>query len=83
MMFDTTISMTTIRKLLSHELQLSYKKIYRGEVRANYLQAKQKRQLAAKLYAHELALGKKIINIDESTLDLTSYIRRGWGPRGK
>ena len=27
--------------------------------------------------------GKTVINFDESTIDLTSYLRRGWGRKGK
>ena len=30
-----------------------------------------------------IALGKQVINIDESTLDQTYYIRKGWGIKGR
>ena len=28
-------------------------------------------------------IGKRIVNIDESTIDQTAYVRRGWGPKGQ
>ena len=36
---------------------MSYRKIYRLEIRANTVKAKQKRQMAAVLYVRELAVG--------------------------
>ena len=35
------------------------------------------------MFNPNLSIGKRIINIDESTLDQTAYIRRGWGTTGK
>ena len=62
---------------------MSYKRLYRCEIRANTVKAKQKRQMAVVLYTKELSLGKRIINIDESTIDQTAYLRKGWGPKGQ
>ena len=62
---------------------MSYKKIYKKEILANTLKAKQKRQYAAYLFARLIAEGKQVINIDESTLDQTYYIRKGWGVKGQ
>ena len=62
---------------------MSYRKTYKKEVLANTVQPKQKRQYAAYMFAKTLAEGKTIINIDESTLDQTFYIRKGWGRKGK
>ena len=62
---------------------LSYQKIYRQEIRCNSIPAKQKRQLGAALFAKEMARGVTLINFDESCLDQTCYLRRGWGPTGE
>ena len=62
---------------------MSYRKIYRKDVKANTIKSKQKRQYAAYLFAKNIAEGKCIINIDESTIDQTCYIRKGWGRLGK
>ena len=53
--YDKEISLTTIRKILKIELGMSYKKIYRGNILANTIRAKQKRQYAAVLFARLLA----------------------------
>ena len=76
------LSLTSIRRML-HAEGLSYKRVYRTEIRANTVQAKQKRQIAAVLYTKQLAAGKIVINLDESTLDQTSYVRYGWGQAGR
>ena len=62
---------------------MSYRKIYKKELLANTIKAKQKRQYASYLFAKTIADGKRIINIDESTLDQTNFVRRGWGRRGR
>ena len=80
--FGIDMSLTTIHKIF-HWLRMSYKKIYRPDVRHNTVPAKQKRQLSALLFAQQLAQGKIIVNIDESTLDQTCYVRRGWSATGQ
>ena len=81
--FDVDVSLTTVKKILRLELGMSYKKIYRGNIRTNTVKAKQKRQYAAALFARLLADGKRVIHIDESTLDQTCYVRHGWGTAGE
>ena len=41
--FNIEVSLTTIRKVLKYELGLSYKKIYRGAIRVNWIESKQRR----------------------------------------
>ena len=76
------LSLKSVRKIL-RSLGVSYKKVYRAEIRFNTVLAKQKRQLSALLFAQQLAQGKIIVNIDESTLDQTCYVRRGWSATGQ
>ena len=63
------LSEQSVRNLLREELQMSYRSLHRSEIHCNTVKSKQKRQLAASLYAKELAKSVEIINIDESLLD--------------
>ena len=58
--FGVTTSSTTVRHLLRRGLGMTYKQIYRGEIRANTVRAKQKRQMASVLYVKVLAAGKAL-----------------------
>ena len=41
--FGVSVSITTIHRILHREFSMSYKRVYRSEIKANTIQAKQKR----------------------------------------
>ena len=55
--FGISVSITTVYRILHRELSMSYKRVYRCEVRANAIKSKQQRQLASVLYVRELSTG--------------------------
>ena len=62
---------------------MTYRNIYKKDHLANTIRAKQKRQYGAYLFAKQIAAGVHVINLDESVLDNTCYIRKGWGRVGE
>lgn len=74
------VSKTTMIKALKQNFRLTYKKSYRIESRANYIEQKRKRQMASALYANIIAEGREVINIDESAIQVTFEGGRMWGP---
>ena len=71
-----------VRRVLKRDMGLSFiksKKIYPN---ANSMKVKIQRQQYALSLISLIESGKRIINIDETWLNETSFIRKLWGPKG-
>ena len=76
------LSHTMVRKYLTQELNVSYRKLRPVLYLYNNLKSKLERQLAASVYIDYLETERRIINIDESIITLTEHQKRGWLVKG-
>ena len=67
------LSHTMVRKYLTQELNVSYRKLRPVSYLYNNLKSKLEKQLAASVYIDYLETERRIINIDESIITLTEH----------
>lgn len=65
------------------ELGLKFKKTRPIKLRVNCVSSRYQRQQFALQLIEELMAGKRVLNIDEASLSEASFLRKGWGVRGK
>ena len=69
-------------KVLRKHFNMSYRRIQRNAYLANTNSSLVRRQEYAKIMLPLLASGKRIINIDESTIPFLDFRNCKWAPRG-
>ena len=74
---------STVRKLLKKVLRFRFKKVYGIIPQTNSEKSKKLRSIGSYFYCKQVLNGKIIINVDESSIDRTCYVRRGWEIAGK
>lgn len=72
-----------LRRYITNELNVSYRKIISIDQKQNYADAKLQRQYAASKYIEFLYKDYNLINVDESTLYSTDPRSKGWQVKGK
>ena len=76
------VSKNQVNMILKKEMKLSFIKVKKLHPNANTIRAKILRQQYAIAMLKLLESGKRIINIDETWLNETSFVRRVWAHRG-
>ena len=74
--------MKLVRRILKEDLGLSFLKTKKLNSHANSIKALAQRQQYAITLLLLLERGKRVINIDETWLNETSFIRRVWAKKG-
>ena len=74
--------MKLVRQVLKKDLGLSYLKTKKLNSKANSVKALAQRQQYALTLLSILERGKRVINIDETWLNETSFVRRVWAKKG-
>ena len=75
------VSHRLVRQVLRNECQLSFIKAKKVQPRANSDRCRVLRQQYALKMLEVLSQGKRVINVDETWLNETSFIRRTWAPK--
>ena len=75
--------MKKVIKVMRGELGLKFKKSRPIVLRVNCVSCRYQRQQFALRLIDELMAGKRVLNIDEASLSEVSFLRKGWGERGK
>ena len=70
-----------VRRVLREDLKLSYIQTKKMSPQSNSVRCLLQRQEFARTLIRLLEDGKRVINIDETWLNETSYLRRSWAPR--
>ena len=73
--------MKLVRRILKEDLGLSFLKTKKLNSHANSIKALAQRQQYAITLLSLLERGKRVINIDETWLNETSFIRRVWAKK--
>ena len=76
------VSVKLVRRILKEDLGLSFLKTKKLNSQANSIKALAQRQQYAITLLSLLERGKKVINIDETWLNETSFVRRVWAKKG-
>ena len=74
--------MKLVRRILKEDLGLSFLKTKKLNSHANSIKALAQRQQYAITLLSLLERGKRVINIDETWLNETSFVRRVWAKKG-
>ena len=74
--------MKLVRRVLKEDLGLSFLKTKKLNSQANSVKALAQRQQYALTLLSILERGKRVINIDETWLNETSFVRRVWAKKG-
>ena len=77
---DVQVKQPLVRKVMRKTLRLKYKSVTYVPFQTNSNRCLVLRQQFAITLLGLLAQGKRIINVDESWVDQTSYTRRHWRP---
>lgn len=77
------LGLKKVRSVMRDELGLKFKKSRPILARTNCISSRYQRQQSALHLIDALMAGKRVLNIDEASLSETSFIRKGWGERGK
>ena len=74
--------MKLVRRVLKEDLGLSFLRTKKLNSHANSVKALAQRQQYALTLLSLLERGKRVINIDETWLNETSFVRRVWAKKG-
>ena len=75
------VSMKQVRRVLKRDLHLSFVKAKKLYPNSNQLIVQVQRQQYAMALVRIMEEGKRIINLDETWLNETSFTRRVWAPK--
>ena len=72
-----------IKKVMRDTLEMSYRRVYKQPFQVNSERCVVLRQQYALLILPQLMAGKRVINIDESWINETTFYRKVWTPRSQ